>query len=136
MMFGRRAADQMIDMLGEAAYQIRQLEPLLSPVKEKPAPKKEPQAAAEAPAPRATAKKPADETPAPKKSKAKAEPQPLENLNFDADTLFGQSIDENLADSLFSSEALESLASSLISESGERVGYDEAIDMGILDESS
>ncbi len=132
MMFGRRAADQMIDMLGEAAYLIKQPEPLPAPVKEKPAPKKEPQTAVEAPAPR-LAKKPA-ETPAPK-SKAKPEPQPLENLNFDADSLFGQAIDENLADSLFSAEALESLASSMISENGERVGYDEAIDMGILDES-
>ena len=54
--------------------------------------------------------------------------------NIDLDALFGQSIDEGLADSLFDPDSLSDLAASLVSDDGERVGYDEAIDMGILDE--
>jgi hypothetical protein len=54
--------------------------------------------------------------------------------DFDPEALFGQSVDESLADSLFDPDALSDLAASIAASEGERVGYDEAIDMGILDE--
>ena len=63
-----------------------------------------------------------------------AEPAAEVAANIDLDALFGQSIDEGLAASMFDPDSLSDLAETLASGGGERVGYDEAIDMGILDE--
>ncbi|MBN1203045.1 MAG: response regulator [Anaerolineae bacterium] len=123
-MFGRRAADQMIEMMGDAAYATRQVQPSAARVK-----------AAEveeikAPAP---AKKVIIEQEAP--IQVQIEPPILEPVaEFDPDTLFGQAIDESAAENMFSPEQLGDFASMLIDEESERVGYDEAINMGIIDD--
>jgi CheY-like chemotaxis protein len=126
-MFGRRAADQMIEIIGEAAYRLKEAEP--------PPPPKEPVAEVVQP-PARKRRKTAEikEAPAPA-----AETRPVESaaepvVAIDVDALFRQSIDEGLAASMFDPEALSDLAASLTSDEEERVGYDEAIDMGILDE--
>jgi len=127
--FGRRAADQIIDLIGDAAYSVKKPEPL-------PLPKQE---VVEEPP------KPVVEEPVRKKKKketvelaamldAAAEPATPVAANIDMDALFGQSIDEGLAASMFDPDSLSDLAETLASGGGERVGYDEAIDMGILDE--
>jgi CheY-like chemotaxis protein len=125
-MFGRRAADQMIDMIGEAAYATKKPEPL-PPPKEK-----EPVQVPAAAAPQEKVEEAAE-------LEVLFEAQPGEAglelvADFDPEALFGQSIDEGLADSLFDPDALGDLAASIAASEGERVGYDEAIDMGILDE--
>ncbi len=127
-MFGRRAADQMIDMIGEAAYAEKKLEPLPQPKEKEPVP------VAAAPAPR-----PQERVEEAAELEALFDAQPGEPMlepvaDFDPDALFGQSIDVGLADSLFDENALSDLAASIAASEGERVGYDEAIDMGILDE--
>jgi CheY-like chemotaxis protein len=127
-MFGRRAADQMIEMIGEAAYLLKKPEPLLPPKDEEPV--------AKVVEPPARKKKKSDEVaavPVPAATRPvgpAAEPVAA----IDVDALFRQSIDENVAASMFDPEALSDLAASLLSDEEERVGYDEAIDMGILDE--
>ena len=124
-MFGRRAADQMIEMLGDVAYSVKATEaaPIAKPKRKK--------------------RKTQETIPVVEESVADIEslfeiplsPPTLEPVtNFDADTLFGQSVDAGTADNLFDPDALGDLAASLAAEEGGRVGYDEAIDMGILDE--
>lgn len=124
-MFGRRAADQMIQMLGEVAYQTQRVEPLPEPKAAAPAPEAKKPAAAKAP----VAKKAAAPVEAP------PEPAPLEVIHgFDPEVLFGQDVDETLADSLFDPDKLSDLAATMVSEGEQRVDYDEAVNMGILDE--
>ncbi len=133
-MFGRRAADQMIDMIGEAAYLTKKSEPMPLPKESLPKekePVKAPQAAAQ----------PVRKTQETARREVVVEPPPpprqpiLEPVNnFDAEALFGQAVDVGLADSLFDESTLSDLAASLAADDGERVGYDEAIDMGILGE--
>jgi CheY-like chemotaxis protein len=127
--YGRPAADQMIEMMGEAAYVTRKAEPL-PPAPKEPEPPKEPA------------------KPATRKQKKEQEAEEIQALleqtatetalepiaDFDPEKLFAQPIDENLADTMFDPEALSELAESLGAGEGERVGYDEAIDMGIIDE--
>lgn len=134
-MFGRRAADQIIDKIGEAAYAAKKPEPLPPPKKKEKEKEKEkepvPEASAVPPPPQE-----AEEVLA---LEALFDEQPGELVlepvaDFDPDELFGQSIDEGLANSLFAPDALSSLAATIAASEGERVGYDEAIDMGILDE--
>jgi CheY-like chemotaxis protein len=127
-MFGRRAADQMIEMIGEAAYLLKKPEPLLPPKDEEPV--------AKVVEPPARKKKKSDEVaavPVPAATRP-VEPAAEPVAAIDVDALFRQSIDENVAASMFDPEALSDLAASLLSDEEERVGYDEAIDMGILDE--
>jgi CheY-like chemotaxis protein len=132
-MFGRRAADQMIDMLGEAAYAAKKPEPLPPPKEKEPVP-------APAPAPAAPAARPQEEVAEELAAfEALFDEHPNEPMlepvaDFDPDALFGQAIDAGLADSLFDENTLSDLAASIAASEGERVGYDEAIDMGILDE--
>jgi hypothetical protein len=124
-MFGRRAVDQMIGMIGEAAYLTKKVEPIPQPK----APEPEPVVAA-----------PAVPEPAEEMAELEAlfetagEPGAGVSADFDPDALFGQSIDPSLADSLFDPDALGDLAAEMDARDGERVGYDEAVNMGILDE--
>jgi hypothetical protein len=127
-MFGRRAAEQMIDQLGDIAYATRHTEPVPVPAAETLI---------------ARPKKLKDLAPIgktqeePEPEAADVEPElPVEGTisDFDVDALFGQSIDETMADDMFDPDALGDLAASLPSEGEERVNYDEAINMGILDE--
>jgi hypothetical protein len=118
----------MIEMIGEAAYLLKKPEPLPPPKEEEPvAPVVEPPA---------RKRKKSDETvavPVPGETRL-VEPVVEPVAAIDVDALFRQSIDENVAASMFDPEALSDLAASLLSDEEERVGYDEAIDMGILDE--
>jgi hypothetical protein len=121
-MFGRRAADQMIDLIGGAAYASKKPEPLPPPKEKEPV--REPVA------PPPTKEK----TPAVAEMEALFDTQRGEPVlepvsDFDPDALFGQSIDETLADSLFDPDTLSDLAASLAASEGERVGYDKPIDM-------
>jgi len=125
--FGRRAADQMIEMMGDAAYGVPKAEPLPLP--------RQPEPLVEAAPVSRPAQKPAAQKKTEKQPEPVLEPSSLEPVtDFDADLLFGQQIDEALAANMFDPEALGALAESLEIEEGEHVGYDEAINMGILDE--
>ncbi|RPJ02451.1 MAG: DNA-binding response regulator [Chloroflexi bacterium] len=128
-MFGRRAADQMIDMIGESAYLTKKPEPMPLP-KEKEPVKAAPVAAQPVRKTQEMARREVVVEPPPPPRQPMLEPV----SNFDAETLFGQAVDVGLADSLFDENALSDLAESLAAGEGERVGYDEAIDMGILGE--
>ncbi len=103
-MFGRRAADRMIEMMGEAAYRTRRGVPYASPP----------------PLPTSSGPLPAADSTAP--------------VALDFDALFSQEVDESQADRLFDADALTDLANSLPADSERRVNYDEAVDLGILDE--
>jgi CheY-like chemotaxis protein len=127
-MFGRRAADQMIEMIGDAAYLVKTPEPL--------PPSAETEPVAEVVEPPVRKRRKTEEVPAapvPEKTRP-VEPAAEPIAAIDVDALFRQNIDESLAASMFDPEALSDLAASLIPDEEERVGYDEAIDMGILDE--
>ncbi len=134
-MFGRRAADQMIEIIGDTAYAVKRVE-MLPPPRQEPVPVEEPE-------PRRKKKKPQEEIAAEAIEMEAlfdvelAEPAEaaLEFIpDLDIEALFGQTIDEGMADSLFDPDALGDLAEQLAANDDERVGYDEAIDMGILDE--
>ena len=130
-MFGRRAADQIIEMIGEAAY--RSIEPPVSaaPVIEERGPVEQIEEELD------FYIEPDEEVAA---LEALFDEEPTPELEFgpasdiDLDVLFGQSVDEGLADSLFDLDGLSELVESLPSEDGSHVGYDEARDMGIIDE--
>ncbi len=122
MLYGRKAADQIIDMIGEDAYRLHpQQEAILPDETSSPA-------AAETLAPQAPEQEPkADEA---EMVAPALEPVP----DLDVDALFGQGIDESQADSLFDPDELSELAASIDGDDDAHVGYDEAIDMGILDD--
>lgn len=127
MMYGRQAAHQIIEMIGEAAYQVQQGQTAA------------PEAAA--PASDQVAEEPAETKPRAKTQEVEisaeaesAEPMLEPVPNLDVDALFDQGIDESTADSLFDPDELSDLAASIDADDERRVGYDEAIDMGILDE--
>lgn len=131
--FGRRAVDQMIDMIGEAAYQ--RIQAAVLPVKLPPKEERKPAAVPSKMKP-VVETEPATDTAGLEAMFEAAASEPLLQpvLDFDVDSLFGQTVDESMADSLFDPDALGDLAASLSTENDERVGYDEAFDMGILDE--
>ena len=99
-MFGRRAADQMIDMIGEAAYLTKKSEPMPLPKEQEPV---------------REAVMPADNRLQPSRKKVSQETAALERClnsppgepmlepvtDFDPEALFGQAVDVGLADSLF-----------------------------------
>ncbi|MBN1562941.1 MAG: response regulator [Anaerolineae bacterium] len=127
-MFGRRAADQMIDMLGEAAYAVKAEAPPAAKPKKKTRKTQETAAVTQA-----EVEEPAADIGA-LFDTAPDSPTLEPVTDFDPDALFGQAVDESMADNLFDPDALSDLAATLAAEEGERVGYDEAIDMGILDD--
>jgi CheY-like chemotaxis protein len=126
-MFGRRAADQMIDLIGESAYATKKVEL-------PPKPKKK-EAAPEAIATEPVARIEAEAVELEALFDAQLAPPTMEPVaDFNPDALFGQAVDETLADSMFDPDSLGDLAAAMAAQEGDRVGYDEAIDMGILDE--
>jgi CheY-like chemotaxis protein len=123
--FGRRAADRIVSLIGDAAYEST------------------------APAVRTAALPPAESAFEPEEdlfdalSNAADVPDTYSHAplaedaflaDFDPDTLFGQSVDETLANSLFSWERMGDIAKSLGSEDGQRVDYDQARDLGLLND--
>jgi predicted regulator of Ras-like GTPase activity (Roadblock/LC7/MglB family) len=128
-LFGRRAADQIIEMMGEVAYLVKRPEPLpVAAVKPAvPAPEIEEPASARKKKKRTMEVEAVIEAPKPQAA-------PLEPVgDMDLDALFGQSVDEQVAENLFDLDNLSEIAASLESDEGKKVGYDEAIDMGILE---
>ncbi len=129
-MFGRRAADQIIEMIGEAAY--RGVEPPVSV-----APVIDERGSSEQFEEEEFYAEPEEEVAA---LEALFDEEPTPEVEFgpasdiDLDVLFGQGVDEGMADSFFDLDGLSDLVESLPSEDGSRVGYDEARDMGIIDE--
>lgn len=124
MLYGRQAAHQIIDMIGESAYQT--VEAVVAVVPEKVEVIAEPVVTRE-------------DTKAPAKPAAKVEEAPVDfDLNalpdLDVDALFGQGVDEAMADMLFTPDELNDLMASIDADDDAHVGYDEAIDMGILDD--
>lgn len=126
MLYGRRAADQLIEIIGEDAYRVRTAE-----------------GAEDRAAPEATG--PVEAARGDKRSRDAAEVEALLGQmegeagaeaipDFDADRLFGQSVDEALADDLFDPETLEDLVSSLGEDGDDRLNYDDAVNMGILED--
>lgn len=122
MLYGRQTAHRIIETLGAGAYEIRRPEPLPPPKEQRLPP--EQVAAAER-----------EVAPAVALAAARKAPEPLLEPvpDLDVDLLFGQPIDEQMVDALFSPDALVDLVETLDTD-GERVGYDEAIDLGILDD--
>jgi len=130
MMYGRRVADQIIQMLGAAAYQA-------SPPQAPPPSGPESGPTRHTPAP--SARIPSSMPEAEDERRANAGVQPLEELTeetdeLDLDALFAQMVDESLAASAFDPDDLGHLAASLGSDDPNRVDYNDAIDMGILDD--
>lgn len=120
--FGRRAAEQIIERMGATAFEIVERttgaaadtrpEREAVPVSD----------AAAGPVPAAAADGPLLE--------------PLPASAFDPDALFTQDIDERLADRLFDPETLGEMAASFGPDEDEQVDLDTARDLGLLDEQT
>lgn len=137
MLYGRRTADQIIELMGDTAYAVKKAEPLPPPRAEK-RPRTEPVtivAEPESVADEAAAASQEESLDDLEAALAAADEPSLEPVqDFDPEALFGQAVDESLADTMFDPDTLGDLAESIVPDEDERVGYDEAIDMGILDE--
>ncbi len=131
MLYGRQAAHQLIDVIGESAYQTRQFEPLPPPKEKEPEVEPAPKPRAKSRPARAARAEP---TPPPVVEEPAVDPilEPVGDMDLDA--LFGQSVDETTADSLFDPDELSDMAAAIDADDADRVGYDEALDMGILDD--
>lgn len=121
--FGRRAADRIVGLIGDAAYE--------SAI---PAP------AAELPPPSANAEPgddPVDVLPDLPVELGQAELSLAGETflaDFDADALFEQPIDELLANTLFSWERMGDIAETLRSDDEQQADYNQARDLGLLDD--
>lgn len=130
MMYGRRVADQIIQMLGAAAYQVSAPQAL-------PATGAESEPARRAPAPSARVASTMPHVENERRAHPGVEsPEELgeETDELDLDALFAQMVDESLAASAFDPDDLGHLAASLGSDDPNRVDYSDALDMGILDD--
>src|SRR5690606_15962781 len=114
--YGRRAADRMVEVMGEAAFAVPE------PATPEPKAQHEAAPAPVAPAERAAPVMTDDEPPL----------DPLPDDAFDPDTLFSQPVDEALADSLFDPETLGELAESFGEDGSGRVDLDAARDLGLI----
>ncbi|WP_119072514.1 response regulator [Aggregatilinea lenta] len=132
--FGRRAADRIVSLIGDAAYESTVLAA--------------PQQQAEDVLPLAFA----ETAPVNDRVDELRDPFPVPDeiappevpgvdladdsfpTDFDADALFGQSVDETLANSLFSWERMGDIADTLESDDERRVDYNQARDLGLLDD--
>lgn len=120
--FGRRAAEQIIELMGASAFQIVERAAGLTADIET-----EREAV---PVPEA-----ADEPLAAAAADALLL-EPLPDSAFDPDALFTQDVDERLADRLFDPEALGEMAASFGPDEDEQVDLDTARDLGLLDEQT
>jgi hypothetical protein len=129
MMYGRRAADQLIEIIGEDAYRVRVVEPAAEQLAPEPARSSPATAAARGD----------------KRSRDAAEVEALLGQmeeaagveaipDLDLDRLFSQSVDEGAADNMFDPESLEDMVTSLGGDGTDRLDYDDAVNMGILED--
>lgn len=129
MMYGRRVADQIIQMQGAAAYQVGSVEASPASGAEREPAHRASALSAQTPAAPGVAgargTNPGEET---------LEELAAETDELDLDALFGQMVDESLAASAFDPDDLGHLAASLGSDDPNQVDYSDAIDMGILDD--
>lgn len=122
MLYGRQTAHQIVTMLGDAAFQVDVSESAVSED-----------------APHVTTPVDIAEAPAVAQGAEARDNTQVGHLfepvtDLDIDTLFGQGVDEELADSLFDVNELSDIVASLDADDDAHVGYDEAVDMGILDD--
>lgn len=122
MLYGRQTAYQIVDMLGHAAFRVDASDTAVSEDVRDISP---PVEITDAPAV-------AQDIDVRDDAQVERLFEPVTNL--DIDTLFGQSVDEELADSLFDLNELSDIVASLDADDDAHVGYDEAVDMGILDD--
>lgn len=127
MLYGRRAADQLIEIIGEDAYRVR--------AAEAPEERAAPESSGPAAAPARDDKRSRDAAEVEAllgQMEGAADGEPIPDL--DLERLFSQSVDEGLADNLFDPETLENLVTSLGGDGDDRLGYDDAVNMGILED--
>jgi DNA-binding NarL/FixJ family response regulator len=128
-MFGRRAVQEMLDAIGDKAFTVEQ-----DAAEAPPAPRK--QRAKAATKPKAAAKKkPAKAEPPKKQEEAPPSPPTLEPLPDDTDLesmLAGlDKLDLSEADAMFDPDKLAEIAAEKLA--GERLTYEEAQQMGVLE---
>lgn len=120
--FGRRAAEQIIERMGASAFQI--VEQAAG-------------SAADTETEREAVRVPdVAEEPVPAAAADALRLEPLPDSAFDPDALFTQDVDERLADRLFDPETLGEMAASFGPDEDEQVDLDTARDLGLLDEQT
>ncbi len=120
--FGRRAAEQIIERMGVSAFQIVEQAAGL---------------AADTEMEREAVRVPdVAEEPVPAAAADALLLEPLPDSAFDPDALFTQDVDERLADRLFDPETLGEMAASFGPDEDEQVDLDTARDLGLLDEQT
>jgi predicted regulator of Ras-like GTPase activity (Roadblock/LC7/MglB family) len=118
--YGRRAAERMIEVMGEAAFAVPEPAPTALELETE-----RPREAA--PAPVAPV-----EQHAPVEANDEPPLDPLPDDAFDPDALFSQPVDEALADSMFDPDTLGELAESFGEDGSGRVDLDAARDLGLI----
>jgi hypothetical protein len=127
MLYGRRAADQLIESIGSEAYLVQ------TPAQ--PAEHAAPEAARQAAATARQSRHSKDAAEVEALLGQMEQPAEAEAIpGFDPDALFSQSVDEALADSLFDPDAVEDMIASFGGDGSDRLGYDDAVNMGILED--
>ena len=121
-MYGRRVADQIIRMLGDAAYRV-------TPPSQSDGTGGGGQVSEAVPAPRA---QPTKSRRSERRNVTASPPPQPDPLPLDLDALFGQEVDEELAERLFDPEDLGQLAASL-DDDPDQVDFDEAHGLDIFD---
>lgn len=117
--YGRRAAEQMVDLMGDAAFAVPEVATAELPAAEAGVGHDDvPEAASGA------AVSPEEED--------QARLEPLADAAFDPEALFSQTVDEELADSLFDPDTLADLAASFGPDGSGRVDIDAARDLGLI----
>lgn len=118
--YGRRAAEQMIRVMGDAAFAVPE------------AADAELAMVAGAGASRADGQEAAVEATGAQEETDGARLDPLPDAAFDPEALFSQAVDEDLADSMFDPDALGDLAESFGPDGSGHVDLDTARDLGLI----
>jgi len=118
--YGRRAAEQMIRVMGDAAFAVPDAAVVAPPEPASSATDSERGQEAAVDAARA------------RKEDDGARLEPLPDSVFDPETLFSQTVDEELADSMFDPDALSHLAESFGPDGSDHVDIDAARDLGLI----
>ena len=118
--YGRRAAEQMIKVMGDAAFAVPE------------AADAELAMVAGAGAGRADGQEAAVEATGAQEETDGARLDPLPDAAFDPEALFSQAVDEDLADSMFDPDALGDLAESFGPDGSGHVDLDTARDLGLI----